>query len=134
MTTQQEEHTLSHYLCIGCPMGCRLEVEADDGEIVEVRGFSCQRGENYAKQEFVEPRRMVTTTVKINHSLWARIPVKTVDAIPKERVQDLCDALHRIQLEAPVEMGDVILEDALGTGINVVASRSMPRTAEMAKT
>ncbi|NEO27192.1 MAG: DUF1667 domain-containing protein [Kamptonema sp. SIO4C4] len=112
MTTQQEEHTLSHYLCIGCPMGCRLEVEAEDGEIVEVRGFSCQRGEKYAKQEFVEPRRMVTTTVKINHSLWARIPVKTVDAISKEKVQALCDALHRIQLEAPVEMGDVVLEDA----------------------
>lgn len=126
MTTQLEESTLSHYLCIGCPMGCRLEVEEEQGEIVEVRGFSCKRGENYAKQEHTEPRRMVTTTVRINNGIWARLPVKTLEPIQKEKVKDLCIALRQVCLTAPVNMGDVVLENALNTGIDVVASRSMP--------
>ncbi len=124
-----DEQIISHYLCIGCPMGCRLEVEAEaehPKDVVEVRGFACKRGEQYAQQEHTEPRRMVTTTVKIDNGIWARIPVKTADAIPKGQIKDLCLALRQVCLTAPVEMGDTVLADALGTGIDVVTSRSMP--------
>ncbi|MDB9494572.1 DUF1667 domain-containing protein [Spirulina major CS-329] len=120
--------TLSHYLCIGCPMGCRLEVETEPdhpSQIVEVRGFSCRRGEQYAHQEHTEPRRMVTTTVKIDRGIWARVPVKTLEPIPKGQVKDLCIALRQVCLTAPVERGAVVLADALGTGVDVVTSRSM---------
>lgn len=124
---QAHEDAVSHYLCIGCPMGCRLEVEEQDGEIVEVRGFSCRRGEQYAKQEHTAPRRMVTTTVEIENGIWSRIPVKTEEAIPKERVTDLCEALHHIRLQAPIERGATVMSDVFGTGVNVVTSRSMTK-------
>lgn len=122
----QNEDKIYHYLCIGCPMGCRLEVEEEDGHIVEVRGFTCKRGEEYAKQEHVEPRRMVTTTVRVENGRWAKLPVKTTDAIPKERMMELCERLRKVKVTAPIHMGDTILANALDTGIDVVASRDMP--------
>lgn len=115
-----------HYLCTGCPLGCRLEVEAKDDEVVEVRGFSCKRGKTFAYQEFTDPRRSVSTTVRVDGGRWARLPVKTAEPIPKPKVQALCDALHEVRMRAPVTMGDLVMADVLGTGIDVVATRDMP--------
>jgi len=117
----------SHYLCINCPLGCRLEVDADGDEVVEVRGNACKRGVEFARQEHSDPRRMVTTTVAIRGAPVARLPVATAEALPKDRVVDLCRALHQLRLEAPVAIGDVVLADALGTGVDVVATRSLER-------
>jgi CxxC motif-containing protein len=95
-------------------MGCRLEVdETETHEIVEVRGFSCKRGDSYARQEHVEPQRMVTTTVAVVDGLWARVPVRTTAPVPKDRVMDLCQQLHQITLTAPIERGQVVLTGTL---------------------
>jgi CxxC motif-containing protein len=118
-----------HYLCIGCPLGCRLEVDAQDGEVVEVRGQGCKRGQAFAVQEYTDPRRSVTTTVDVQGGRWRRLPVKTAETVPKGAVIDVCRALHTLRVEAPVALGDVILADVLGTGVDVVATRDMPREA-----
>ncbi len=123
-----DERTTYAYLCIGCPLGCRLEVDEDShGDIVEIRGSSCRKGDRYAEQEHTDPRRGVTTTVAIDGGLWPRLPVKTSGEIPKDRVLAACEVLRRVRIEAPVEMGDVIVHDLLGTGCDVVATRDMAR-------
>jgi CxxC motif-containing protein len=116
-----------HYLCIGCPLGCRLEVEEEAGAVVEVRGFACKRGQEFALQEHTDPRRVVTTTVRVTGGVWPRLPVKTAKAIPKAKVLPLCRALHALTLEAPVKLGQVVMADALGTGVDVVATRDLPK-------
>lgn len=130
MTAEQiaaHDTTTYAYLCIGCPLGCRLEVDEDDhGDIVEVRGSSCKKGDRYAVQEHTDPRRGVTTTVAISGGLWPRLPVKTTDDIPKDQVLSACEALRRVRVEAPVKLGDVVMRDLLGTGCDVVATRDMP--------
>ena len=124
-----DAETVTTYLCIGCPLGCRLEVEeGDDHEIVEVRGFGCKKGERFAVQEHTDPRRTVTTTVAVAGGLLARLPVRTAEPAPKDLVRRLCEALRPVRVEAPVRMGDVVLSDALGTGIDVVATRDLPET------
>lgn len=118
---------ITHYLCIGCPLGCRLEVEEDDeGNIVEVRGFSCRKGKRFAEREHTDPRRMVTTTVAVDGGRWSRLPVRTVSEVPKDRVWDVIRALRSVRMEAPVRMGEVVAADVCGTGVDVVASRDMP--------
>lgn len=117
---------VSQYLCIGCPLGCRLEVEANGPDIVEVRGFSCRIGKEFAIQEHTAPTRMLATTVSVHNGQWARLPVKTEAAVPKEKVLPLADALHQLELHAPIRTGDVVLKDALGTGVNVIATRDLP--------
>src|SRR5512136_3087634 len=93
---------ITHYLCIGCPLGCRLEVEAEEDAMVEVRGFSCKLGKEYAEREHTDPRRLVSTTVRVVNGIWARLPVKTSAAIAKHRVGEVCRALRTLRVVAPV--------------------------------
>ena len=113
MTSHDEEMTTS-YLCIGCPLGCRLEVEEDAaGEIVEIRGFSCRKGKVFAEQEHTDPRRMITTTVGVTGGLWARLPVHATDEMRKDQLWDVIDALRNVPVDAPVRMGDVVVAGVL---------------------
>jgi CxxC motif-containing protein len=121
------DEKITHYLCIGCPLGCRLEVEEDEvGEIVEVRGFACRKGKTFAEREHTDPRRMVTTTVTVTGGRWARLPVRTTADVQKGRVWEVVRALREVEVAAPVTMGDVIVTDILGSGADVVATRDMP--------
>ena len=121
-----DDPTTYAYLCIGCPLGCRLEVDEDShGHIIEIRGSSCRRGDRYAEQEHTDPRRGVTTTVAINGGLWPRLPVKTTGEIPKDQVRSACEELRHVLVQAPVKMGDVLVHDLLGTGCDVIATRDM---------
>jgi len=121
-------NTITTYLCIGCPLGCRLELEeTGDHEIVEVRGFSCKKGERFAIEEHTDPRRMVTTTVAIDGGIFPRLPVRTVEPVPKHLVRQVCEDLRRVRVVSPVAIGDVVLRDASGSGIDVIASRDLPQ-------
>jgi len=117
---------ITHYLCIGCPLGCRLEVEEEDGAIVEVRGFSCKRGKEYAEREHIDPRRMVSSTVRVVNGMWARLPVKTNRPVPKDRVRAVCRALRQVSVATPVTTGQVIAANILDSGTDIVAARDMP--------
>jgi CxxC motif-containing protein len=104
-----------------------LEVEEDlEGHVVEVRGFSCRKGKVFAEREHTDPRRMVTTTVSCEGGRWARLPVRTIEEIPKDRLWDVVRALRSVVVRAPVSMGQVIAPDVAETGIDVVATRDMP--------
>ncbi len=119
------------YLCIGCPLGCRLEVDEDLEEhaIVEVRGFSCRRGKEYAIQEHTAPQRMVTTTVAIDKARWARLPVRTSRPAPKDKVLEICRALRTVRVSAPIASGDIIVRNVLDTGVDIIATRDMAEWA-----
>lgn len=121
-----EIHTF-HYLCIGCPLGCRLEVDAEPERqsVVEVRGFACRRGREYALQEHTAPRRIVTTTVAITGARWARLPVRSSAPAPKDKVRAICNVLRDLRVSAPVAMGDIIVPNILDSGVDIVASRNM---------
>lgn len=122
----------ARYLCIGCPLGCRLEVdESPSGDIVEIRGFSCKRGKEYAQQEHSDPRRMVTTTVAIANAPWPRLPVKSSAPVPKARVIEICRLLRSLQVNAPVQAGDVLVANVLGLGADIVATRSFEITIDL---
>ena len=93
----------------------------------EVSGQHCNRGAKYAKQEFVDPRRTFSTTIPIEGALYARLPVKLDRPVPKDRIMEAVAAVHQLSARAPVKLGDVLLDDLLGQGVRVVASRSMRR-------
>lgn len=116
------------YLCIGCPLGCRLEVDEDPAThaLVEVRGYSCRLGKEYAIQEHTAPQRLVTTTVAVENGLWARLPVRSRRAVPKDKVKAICKLLRQVRVTAPVVSGAIIWTDAAEPGIEIIASRDMP--------
>jgi CxxC motif-containing protein len=133
------EHTTDHdevetfvYLCTSCPLGCRLEVDAVDGDVIEVRGNTCKRGEKYGKAEHLDPRREVSTTVWLAGGPLERIPVRAAEAVPKAKVQDFVRALSGLVVEAPVAFGQVLATDVAGTGIDLISTREVERAAEPA--
>ena len=97
-------------------------------EIVEIVGNDCRRGAKYAKQEFSDPRRSLSTTVPISGAVWGRLPVKTTGQVPKDRVMEAARRIHQIRCRAPIEIGQVLLEGLLGeAGLDVIATRSMEK-------
>lgn len=111
-------------VCIVCPRGCRLRVDEQNG--CAVTGNACPRGEAYGKKELTNPTRAVTTTVRITGAAYPRLPVKTDAEVPKSAVIDVVRALDGVTVTAPVQTGDIIARDILGTGANIVATRDMP--------
>lgn len=111
--------------CIACPMGCHLTVEGE-GDKWTVTGNSCKNGERYGIQEMTDPRRIVPSTVVIKGAMLHRLPVKTAQEIPKGKIFDCMKELAKVVVKAPVKMGDVVLKDVCGTGIDIVATKTMP--------
>ena len=111
--------------CINCPMGCRMTVTLDDnGEPVSVTGNTCRRGEKYAFQEVTAPVRMVTAVVPVAGS-GTPLSVKTKEPIPKELIGSCMEALRALKLAGPIRAGETVLPDVCGTGIDVIATRSL---------
>ena len=111
--------------CIGCPIGCALRVEMR-GEEVRVQGNACPRGEKYAKAEVTCPERMVTSTVLLAGGMINRVPVKTAHEVPNDRVLDCMEEIRRARAVAPVRIGDILIRNCAGTGVDVVATRDIP--------
>jgi CxxC motif-containing protein len=110
-------------VCIVCPRGCKLSVDPDHGYAVS--GAFCKRGEAYGRAEAENPVRVLTSSVSIDGALYPRCPVKSAAPIPKRLLFAAMDELRKLRLASPVKAGEVVTEDICGTGIPVVATRTM---------
>lgn len=114
--------------CIGCPLGCQIEVMmGDDGEILLVTGNTCPRGESYARKEVTAPTRIVTSSVRVygSRSGERMVSLKTAFDIPKDRIMDVIRDLRGVAVPAPVRIGDVLLKDVAGTGVDMIATKNV---------
>ena len=110
--------------CIVCPMGCSLSVELDENKnVISVSGQTCKRGEVYAYTECTAPRRTITTTVAVRGG--GVVPVKTDGTVPKELMMECMKEINKAIAEPNALLGDVIIKDILGTGVNVIATRNV---------
>ena len=112
--------------CIGCPLGCSISVSlSDNGEVSEITGNKCKKGEEYARKEFTNPSRVVTSIVKINNGDVNMVSVKTAEDIPKGKIFDCMEALKKVTVTAPVQIGEVIIKNVCGTGVDVIATKKV---------
>lgn len=112
-------------ICIGCPMGCALTVSLEGEEVISVAGNTCKRGDVYARKEVTNPTRIVTSSVVVKGGALAAVSVKTKTDIPKEKIFDCVRALKEVAVNAPVHIGDVIVKDVAGTGVDVIATKNV---------
>jgi len=145
-------------VCISCPLGCRLTVTWEDEENITVAGNRCAKGESYAREEILAPKRVVTATVAVAAGAGSatsaaadraaagraaarrattgrpatrqaagarRLPVKTNAPLLKEHICELLNTLYRMEVKPPLRCGDVLLKDIAGTGVDLVAVRSL---------
>lgn len=110
--------------CICCPKGCLVTLDTENPEAT-IKGFGCPQGKDYAIGELTHPMRTISSTVEIKGGLHPRIPVKTNGNIPKEKIFEVMDEINKISVESPVKCGDILLENVLDTGVDIVACRNM---------
>jgi CxxC motif-containing protein len=120
-----------HFTCVTCPVGCEIDVELKDSEVVSMEGNKCKKGLEFVSQELEEPMRILTTTIPIKGAKWAMLPVRTDKPIPKRLFFRALEEMANIKLRAPVKMSKVIVRDIAGTGADILATRSMDRGQEM---
>ncbi len=107
--------------CIVCPRGCRLTI--DDN--LNVTGNSCPRGAEYAKNELTNPKRMITSIMRVKNRENTVVSVKTSVAIPKGMIFEVMEEINRVGVEAPTHIGDVAIKDVLGTGADIIITKNI---------
>lgn len=112
-------------ICIVCPIGCKIAVEGEGSRIDAMTGYACKRGEQYARDEFIRPVRILTTSVKVKNGKTPLVAVRSDRPVPKERLLACMEEIRKIEVEAPVKCKDVVIADILGMGINIVATGSV---------
>ncbi len=112
-------------ICIGCPMGCMLTAELENGEVIKVTGNTCPRGDAYARKELTSPTRIVTSIVKVEGGELPVVSVKTAQDIPKGKIKDCIAEIKKAALKAPVRIGDVAVKNVADTGVDVIATKNV---------
>lgn len=113
---------VKEFTCVSCPMGCGLKVEMEGKNILSITGNTCPRGANYARSEMTHPERMLTGTMFVSGGKNAVISVKSAKPVPKGRLLDCAAELKNITLTAPIKIGDVVIKDILGVGVEIIAT------------
>ena len=108
--------------CIICPVGCRASVSLRNGEVLEIKNLECPRGEKYILQEVKAPMRDFFTTVRVTNAPTQVLSVRSTGPVPKAKLKECALELAKIKVEAPVRLGDMIVKNILGLGVDIVAT------------
>lgn len=111
-------------ICVVCPKGCVLTASIDENNHVSVQGNGCKRGEAYATDEWFDARRMLTTTMPVE-GRPLMLSVRTAEAIPKKLLFPAMEVIRRAKAAPPVQVGDVMIQNLLDTGVDVIATNAM---------
>ena len=133
----QDTKTARHLICTLCPVGCKIECTLQ--EAWNVQGHQCEKGKTYALQEMEAPLRLFTSTVKWKGDkgfgelslpgsdfIGPLLPVKTSMPIPKSKIPEVAKCCRKLEAEAPIQQGQVILENIAQTGADLVACTEIP--------
>ncbi len=122
---------MPEFTCILCPIGCALVVEkAGDGGLV-ITGNRCPKGEVYAREEMLSPKRVVTAVVRTDSKAFPCIPVRTDAALPRGLITDLIEDLARLSVHLPAARGTMLVENYRGSGVNVILTRTLPPSSPL---
>jgi len=124
------EYKKKKVVCTTCPLGCKINVvysEADEIEIVEVKGNRCKRGLEFVKQEITDPLRVVVTSVKVEDGEIPMASVRSDKPVPLRLINDIMRILKETKIKAPIKRGNVVIQNILDTGSDIIATRSVNR-------
>ena len=112
---------MKEFTCIVCPRGCRLQI--DDN--LNVTGNSCPRGAVYAKEEVSNPKRNITSSVRVKNREFTLCSVRTSQAIPKDMMFEIMEEINKVEIEAPTHIGDIVIQNVLNTGSDIIITKNI---------
>lgn len=113
--------------CIVCPLGCQMEVVYDGKakKIISMEGNQCKKGQKFAENEIIDPRRIFTTTIKINSKTIKRLPVRSNTPAPKDKILGMAREAKKIKVKPPIKMGDILAYNFLDSGVDIISSTTV---------
>jgi len=123
--TESSQSVVKVIRCIVCPTGCEIQAKKDESGKITFEGYTCNRGIEYAEQEFYEPKRLLTTTIRVEKGFLPLLPVRTDTPILKNKLKEALLEIANTQVKAPIRMGDILITNILDSGVNIIASRDL---------
>lgn len=114
--------------CIECPKGCTLSVDIENCRVVKLSGNECPKGEKYAISEIESPLRVLTSSVLAEGLALKMVPVRTDKPIPKLKLMEAMREIKKIRVSRPLNAGEVIAENFLKLGVNLISTRNVAAT------
>ena len=111
-------------ICTVCPRGCHIVVDGDEKSVVSMEGYGCKRGMTYAEAEYLSPVRILTTTVKVADG-EELVPVRSAMPVPKAKLLECMEVIKKTTVNLPVKRYDIIVSDICGTGVDIVATKTV---------
>ena len=113
---------MKQIVCIICPNSCHLQI---DEKTYQVTGQLCSRGIAYAKQELIDPKRTLTSSVKTIYKSHPLVSVRTDGEISKTVFPEVLAALRKIVIDKPLPRGSVIIDNVADSGINIITTTTL---------
>lgn len=113
------------YTCIICPNGCEIEAEFEAQNITAMAGAACKRGEEYVRQELIDPQRNIATTVLVEGGEIPLVSVRLTHTIPKAKIFTVMHEIKKVRLTAPVKMEQIVIKNVLGFCSDVIATKNV---------
>ena len=116
-----------HVKCIICPIGCDITVTLGENKVLSIEGNGCPRGLEYARNEILNPRRYLMTVVRVRNGDLPVVSVKSSKPIPKKLIKRAMMEIAKIEVKAPIRIGDIIIKNLLGLDVNIIATREVKK-------
>lgn len=116
---------LKEYTCIICPNGCEIEAELEETKVLSIEGAKCPRGREYVEQELIDPQRNIATSVLVVNGDSPLVSVRLTHTIPKNKIIDVMNEIKKVQLTAPVDIKQVVINNVLGLQSDVIATKKV---------
>lgn len=113
------------FTCIICPNGCEIETDIEDDKIIKIEGASCKKGKEYVNQELTNPQRNIATSVKVINGDLEIVSVRLNNSIPKYKIFDVMDEIKKLQVKAPIKIGDVLKSNILNLDVDLIATKNI---------
>ena len=113
------------FTCIICPNGCEIEVELNNKEIINMEGASCKKGKEYINQELINPQRNIASSVKVIGGDLEIVSVRLNKSIPKDKIFDVMEEIKKVEVQAPVKIGDIIKHNILNLNVDLIATKNI---------
>ncbi|MCR5503615.1 MAG: FAD-dependent oxidoreductase [Lachnospiraceae bacterium] len=112
-------------ICIRCPNGCLVTADRKEDGGFEVSGNLCPKGREYIINEFTDPRRNISSIIRVENGRGPVVSCKTSSEIPKGKIGEVMKEVRLARAKAPVKVGDVLLKNVADTGVDMIATADM---------
>lgn len=111
-------------ICTNCPMGCKITLKIDEKyqKVLSVEGNKCKQGKLYAVEEFMNPTRVLTATVRTSSLKTPLLPVRTTKPIPIGKMKEIMYSIAEIIIKKPLKIGQIIDSNISNMGIDLIAT------------